>query len=164
MRSHGLLFLVLPILVLLVLVIAPLDLRADVVGAAEVTYGDLLEVDGRRFRLAGIDAPEPGQTCRLKERSYDCGRISATALMDLTAGVSVRCVPLGKATNGLMQATCYAGDYDLSEGMVYTGWALADPANGKKYRRLQESARKARRGLWRGEFLPPWEWRRQRGN
>ena len=152
----------LPILAILLLTLAPQDAKAEVVGAAKVAYGDLLEVAGQSFRLAGIDAPEPGQTCKLKDRSYDCGRISATALMDLTAGVSVRCVPLDETpAEGPARALCYAGDYDLSEGMVYTGWALADPVAGKRYRRIQEGAKKAKRGLWRGEFLPPWEWRQR---
>jgi endonuclease YncB( thermonuclease family) len=36
--------------------------------------------------------------------------------------------------------------------MVHTGWAVADPAIGQKFAKTQARARKARRGLWRGEF------------
>ena len=146
---------------LLLLALAAAPTSADeVTGPPTVVSGDLLEVGGQRLRLAGIDAPEPGQSCRLSDRSYDCGRISATALMDLTAGVEVRCAAEPAAADGRPAlATCFAGDYDLSEGMVYTGWALADPESGGRYKRLETGAKKARRGLWRGSFEPPWVWR-----
>lgn len=55
-------------------------------------------------------------------------------------------------------ARCFAADYDLSEGMVYVGWALAAPATGDRYGRVQEQAKRSKRGLWRGRFVAPWEW------
>ena len=150
------------ILLLALALAAPPTLQAaaeDITGPPTVVTGDLLEVAGQRLRLAGIDAPEPGQTCSLRDRSYDCGRISATALMDLTAGVEVTCRLHGEAAAEPSQATCHAGGYDLSEGMVYTGWALADPQGDGRYKRFEAGAEKARRGLWKGAFEPPWEWR-----
>lgn len=148
-------------LFLLTLLAAPAGAagEAEIIGPPRVVSGDHLEVAGKSLRLAGIDAPEAGQECRLSDRSYDCGRISATALMDLTAGVEVRCRRLGEAGESPATATCFAGDYDLSEGMVYTGWALADPHSGARYKRLEAGAKKARRGLWKGSFEPPWVWR-----
>ena len=150
-----------PLSLILALAAAPAALAGggEITGPPRVVAGDLLEVAGTRLRLAGIDAPEPGQSCRLNQRSYDCGRISATALMDLTAGVEVRCAPLEAGGDAPAAAVCYADDYDLSEGMVYTGWALADPHSGARYKRLEAGAKAARRGLWRGSFEPPWEWR-----
>jgi endonuclease YncB( thermonuclease family) len=120
-----------------------------------------LVVAGITLRLAGIDAPEDGQRCRLDNgKIYDCGRISTTALMDLTAGVRVVCkVSVGKK-GGLPLATCRAGGYDLSKGMVHTGWALAWPRTGTIYVAVEGAARKARHGLWRGKFDMPWDWRR----
>ena len=50
----------------------------EIKGASRVISGDTLEVAGHRFRLAN-------------GRTYDCGHISATALMDLTVAATVTC-------------------------------------------------------------------------
>jgi endonuclease YncB( thermonuclease family) len=44
--------------------------------------------------------------------------------------------------------------------MVHTGWALAYRRYSKLYVAIEEKAKAAKRGMWRGEFVPPWEWRR----
>lgn len=136
--------------------VAPAAARAEVSGPPRVIDGETLEVAGRRFRLVGIDAPDPAQTCEIRGRRYGCGEVSRTALMDLVAGVEVRCVP----KKGTAFANCYAGGYDLSEGMVHAGWALAMPRAGTKYARIERRAEKAQRGLWQGKFDMPWVWRR----
>lgn len=127
-------------------------------GTPKVIAGDLIELQGQRLRLAGIDAPEPGQRCALEARLYDCGEVARTALLDLTAGTEVRCRPLGQDPGGSTLARCTAAGYDLSEGMAYTGWAMVQPAAAERYGAVQEQARRAKRGLWRGRFVAPWEW------
>ena len=129
------------------------------VGSPEVVDGETVRVAGKTFRLYGIDAPHPAQTCEIRGRTYNCGRVSTTALMDLVAGVNISCVPRSDATGSPILANCHAGGYDLSEGMVHTGWALAMPRDGTKYARIEAKARKAKRGLWQGKFTLPWEWR-----
>ena len=132
----------------------------EITGTPLVISGDTLVLDGTRLRLYGVDAPEAGQKCRLANgRPYDCGLVSTTALMDLTAGVSITCRTRRGATGGDIFATCFAGGYDLSHGMAHTGWALAWPETGTIYVRVQQRAAAARRGLWRGEFVAPWRWR-----
>jgi endonuclease YncB( thermonuclease family) len=51
--------------------------------------------------------------------------------------------------------SCTAGDASLAEGMLRSGWALADQAAGPAYATLQDGARKAGRGLWRSRFELP---------
>lgn len=138
--------------------------HADILGRPKVMSGDTLEIGGQRIRLAGIMAPVDGQSCRVGGRSYDCHYISTTGLMDLTAGAVVRCLPQGQAPDGVLVAICYAGGYDLSEGMTYTGWALAYPRAGNPYLEFEEQARKGKHGLWRGEFSPPWAWSGSNGS
>ncbi len=58
-----------------------------------------------------------------------------------------------------MVAVCSADGYDLSRNMVYTGWALADRGVTERYVPVEQEAREAKHGLWRGEFVAPWEWR-----
>lgn len=79
--------------------------------------------------------------------------------MDLVAGVEIRCVPRASSIGGIRHATCHANGYDLAEGMVHTGWAMAMPRDGGKYLRIEGQAERARRGLWQGKFMRPWNWR-----
>ncbi len=129
------------------------------VGSPEIVDGETVRLAGKTFRLYGIDAPDLAQRCEIRGRTYNCGRVSMTALMDLVAGVNIRCVPRPGVTGSPVMANCFATGYDLSEGMVHTGWALAMPRDGTKYARIEATAKKAKRGLWQGEFTLPWEWR-----
>ena len=135
----------------------PAEKPESVTGQPEVLAGDLIEIEGRRFRLYAIDAPEPGQRCLLK-KLYDCGEVARSALLDLTAGIPVTCAPL--PAEGAEVARCEAAGYDLSEGMVYTGWALADRKMSEHYLPFQREAEARNHGLWRGRFVRPWDWRR----
>lgn len=137
---------------------------AETTGWAEVIDGETLRVAGLEFVLKGIDAPEAGQTCqRPGGKTYDCHRIAATGLMDLVAGATVTCRKTGAMRGGRPVAVCDANGYDLSEGMTYTGWALADPKTGGDYQRFEKTARRKGHGLWKGKFQKPWIWRREHG-
>lgn len=132
-------------------------------GPAEVIDGETLKIGSEVFRLWGIDAPEPQQSCVIRGRTYPCGRIAATALMDLVVATKVSCRLLPDKTDMPRAAVCSAAGYDLAEGMVYTGWALAMPRTGTRLARLERVSAKRKRGLWKGEFQMPWEWRAERG-
>ena len=43
--------------------------------------------------------------------------------------------------------------------MVLNGWALAYRKYSLDYANQEQTARDTRRGIWRGEFVPPWDWR-----
>ena len=130
----------------------------ELTGVPEVIEGDIIALQGHRIRLLGIDAPEPGQRCLFREKLYDCGEISRSALMDLTAGTEIGCTTLGEGPGGTVEALCRADSYDLSEGMVYTGWALPVDRGEEHYSRQLEQAKSKGHGLWRGSFVAPWEW------
>lgn len=133
-------------------------------GTPRVVAGDLIELAGHSLRLDGIDAPAPGQRCAFRNKLYDCGEIARAALLDLTAGTEVVCRTLespGKSSGGpVAAARCSAQGYDLSEGMVYTGWALVLPEGEARYGAQQRRAESRKHGLWRGRFVAPWDWDR----
>lgn len=129
-----------------------------------VLDGDTVELDGRVIDLAGIDAPEFGQVCRRGGTDVDCGMIARTQLLDLTAASEIEC-DLDRAVTRAgwpTVAVCRASGYDLSEGMLHTGWALSAQAGNASatYQAVADAAREAGRGLWGFAFVAPWEWRR----
>ncbi len=118
---------------------------ADVAGTASVIDGDTIEVHGQRIRLHGIDAPESRQLCRLDGKiarrpvaSEDLGR-------DRYKRIIARCTVVGE---------------DMGEWMVANGWALAYRRYSVDYVDEEADAQAARRGMWAGEFVKPWKWRR----
>jgi endonuclease YncB( thermonuclease family) len=134
---------------------------AEIAGSPRIVDGRTLEVAGQKVRLFGIDAPDLDQVCRHGGRDYQCGKVARAALWDLVAGLDVSCTPEAEAPgpDGSIAASCTAGDRNLNESMVAAGWALADRDATERYVAIEADARKARRGLWKGEFEPPWQWR-----
>lgn len=115
-------------------------------GPARVIDAATIEVAGETLRLYGIVAPVPGERCPYRGTEIDCGHVAATALMDLTAATPVSCTVNDGA------ARCEAGGYDLSEGMIYTGWALPLRHAPARLRAVLREAAEKGHGLWRGEF------------
>jgi len=146
-------------LVLTFIVAAPTF--ADVTGKPRIIDGDTIEVTGERIRLHGIDAPESKQTCEWPGKTIQCGRLATLALMDLTAGAVVTCKTLEKDRYGRWVAICFDLDgFDIGHNMVHTGWALAYRQYSTDYVGTEDKAKAAKRGMWKGEFVPPWDWRR----
>ena len=57
-------------------------------------------------------------------------------------------------------AVCAVGDIDLGAWLVRRGYALAYRKYSMDYVDDENAARKSQAGIWAGEFIPPWEWRR----
>ena len=131
-----------------------------IVGLAVVTDGDTLRIGTARIRLFGFDAPESRQSCRLRGRRYPCGKEATKALRDIVKGKTVTCQPTGDKTYGRLVAVCSVDGLDIGDWMVRHGWALAYRRFSRKYVPAEEEAQRERRGIWRGRFMKPWEWRR----
>ena len=133
--------------------------HADVSGPARVVDGDTIEVSGSRIRLHGIDAPESGQLCCAGGRAWQCGQQATGALKDRIDGRSVDCEERDRDRYGRIVALCRAGGSDLGAWLVAHGWALAYHRYSVAYVSDEASAKASRRGLWRGAFVAPWDWR-----
>ena len=135
---------------------------ADLVGPARVIDGDTLEVAGDRVRLWGIDAPEGRQTCTFDGAAVEVGGLATRLLEGLLAGESVRCIQVDIDRYGRVVARCAVEENDLGSMMVNAGWARDYVQYSNGFYQVEETAaRSAGRGLWRGECLAPWEWRRR---
>ncbi len=133
---------------------------ANAVGTASVIDGDTIEVRGQRIRLHGIDAPESRQFCRRDGKPWQCGKDAANALADKIARRTGTCEDLGRDRYKRIIARCTVASEDLGEWMVSQGLALAYRRYSLDYVDEEAEARAARRGIWAGEFVKPWEWRR----
>lgn len=133
--------------------------HADVSGRAVVIDGDTIEVRGNRIRLHGVDAPESTQTCLGDGQPWPCGQRASRALADRIAGRSVDCVETVRDRYGRIVAVCRLGGSDLSAWLVAEGWALANRRYSSAYVGQEATAKAARRGIWRGDFVAPWDWR-----
>ncbi len=128
-------------------------------GRARAVDGDTLDMNGVRVRLHGIDAPESAQTCIADGRRWRCGQRAASALAERISGRSVSCKEIDRDRYGRMVAKCSVGGKDLNAELVSEGWALAYRWYSTDYVDEQATARTAQRGVWRGRFVEPWNWR-----
>ncbi len=131
-----------------------------ITGHAKAVDGDSLEIGPTRVRLFGIDAPEGKQTCQRAGRPWRCGEDAAAKLRALVRDVDLRCTQRDVDDYGRSVAVCHAGSTDINAEMVRSGLALAYRRYSNDYVDEENDARNAQRGLWAGEFTPPWDWRR----
>ena len=129
-------------------------------GLARVVDGDTLDVERVRVRLHGIDAPESAQRCRASGRLWPCGQEATRALARRIGGRPVACEERDRDRYGRVVAVCTVAGRDLNRWMVAEGWAFAYRRYSRAYVAAESRARAARRGIWRGEAVAPWDWRR----
>jgi endonuclease YncB( thermonuclease family) len=134
-------------------------------GQADVVDGDTLAIRGEkaRIRLYGVDTPEGQQTCEdASGKRYLCGSRAAEALSALIGrNGRVTCQEEDRDRYGRIVAVCQANGREINAELIRQGWALEykDYSDGR-YSDEEAEARKAKRGLWTGKFVEPWDWRR----
>lgn len=124
--------------------------------AQTVIDGDSLEVDGKAYRLHGIDAPEPGQICA---DGWPAGHEAEEYLGELVNGRQITCMPTTGDRNGETVALCRADGLDLGSAMVTGGRAFAFVPYSARYISQEDAAKVARRGVHAHKCLTPWKWR-----
>lgn len=110
-----------------------------------------------RVELYGVDAPERGQPF---------GDAAARALRRAVFRTEVRARAEASGPDGRSFFVVRAGDRTLNESLLRNGlawWDREQAPRNERYRRLEQRARAADRGLWaRPEPVPPWSWREER--
>jgi endonuclease YncB( thermonuclease family) len=142
---------------------APLEtVSSDVVsGRASVIDADTLDIHGKRVRLVGVDAPESGQKCLdASKQLVRCGAEAANALDAWIAGNPVSCAIEGKDRYDRLLGVCTVRAASVQEWLVLNGHALAYRSYSTAYVPMEEKAEKAKAGMWAGQFVEPWEWRK----
>jgi endonuclease YncB( thermonuclease family) len=129
-------------------------------GIPKITDGDTIRIGNTRIRLHGIDAPEAKQTCNVDGKEWRCGWEATNALADIVGKLWVTCTKRDTDRYGRVVAVCRAGPINLNAWMVGNGWAVAYRRYSTEYVRDEDDARRGHKGMWRGEFVMPWDWRR----
>lgn len=150
---------------LIVALAFPLSAHAWPATVLDVYDGDTMTVapmgDVRvpiKLRLYGIDAPELEQSCGPQSRDH--------LLSLVRPGENVEVIRMSTDKYGRMVALVAKGRV-LNADMLEAGQAWAYPAfcNApfcKGWKKLEQDAKEARRGLWsRKNPTPPWKWRKR---
>ncbi|MDE0029492.1 MAG: thermonuclease family protein [Deltaproteobacteria bacterium] len=124
--------------------------------AVRVVDADTIDIDGIRYRLHGIDAPESYQTCRAWGQTWECGEAATQALLSHADNIS--CTGEASDRYGRVVGRCTARGVDVNAWLVREGWALA--AYSTDYNDEEADARAQRRGIHRGVFVDPADRRR----
>tara|TARA_R110002073_G_scaffold7790_2_gene43920 strand:- start:79 stop:699 length:621 start_codon:yes stop_codon:yes gene_type:complete len=135
------------------------DLTGRVV---RVTDGDTISVLDRhneqhKVRFFGIDTPE---------RDQPHGDAARKALAELVEGNSVGVVIVTTDDYQRTVGTVYVGETNINLKMIADGhawWYRYYAPHERALEAAEQSARRARRGLWHAQSpIAPWDWRRGR--
>jgi len=139
-------------------------------GEAVITDGDTLKISSNKIRLSGIDAPEIKQTCKKNfidfgffslNKNYFCGELSKKELSKFTNNHTIFCkVEDKKDFFGRYLGTCFKDKININSWLVKNGYAVAYRKYSKNYIEIEKIAKKNKKGIWQGDFLMPWEWRK----
>ncbi len=134
--------------------------ETEIAGRARVIDGDTLRIGARTIRLHGIDAPESRQLCFIDGKRWQCGKDAANILADKIGRRPVTCEDLGQDRYKRIVARCTVAGENINAWMVSQGLALAYRRYSLDYVDEEAAAKAAPRGIWAGEFVKRWEWRR----
>jgi endonuclease YncB( thermonuclease family) len=151
-----------------VLLLAVLSASPTWAASAIARDGGTLQLAGVTYRLDGIDAPELDQMC-IDEHAdaWACGVEARDQLSKLIGSRQIRCEDLGLGTSYKKRhigiCTVEGEGVSLNQLLVRQGFALNfEPYARGRFREDEAGAKENRRGLWKGCFVAPREFRRGR--
>lgn len=125
-------------------------------GAQTVIDGDSLELNGKAYRLYGVDAPDDGQIC---PDGWPAAYEAEVYLGRLIRGKTVTCMAIGWPQKEETNAICRADGVDVGAAMVTGGMAYAFVPYSARYITQESAAATANRGVHGHRCSTPWKWR-----
>jgi len=133
-------------------------------GPAKAVDPTVIEVNGQRIMLFGIDSVMRKQSCMLGGKVWQCWAAALRNLEILVDQGPVTCETVGEAdVYGRLLARCSINGESLNEQLVRTGWAVARRGETTNYVAAETEAKEEKLGLWQGEFMMPDAFRRAAG-
>ena len=127
----------------------------------KIIDGDTIILNSEKIRFYGIDTPEKKQTCTDNNgKSYSCGIRATLELKKIIGSKKVSCIKKTKDRYKRSISICFVDGNDINSLMVKKGWALAYRKYSKKYVEDEVIAKSKKVGMWSGDFIAPWKWRR----
>ena len=152
------------LLSLAMLVIATTVAAKEITGPAKVLDVQVIEIDGQRIMLFGIDSVMRKQACTLDRKLWNCWEAAVRNLQILADQGPATCEAVGEPdVYGRILARCTINGKSLNEQLVREGWAVARPSETTDYVAAEAAAKKAKLGLWQGQFQPPAQFRLTHG-
>jgi endonuclease YncB( thermonuclease family) len=152
----------------LILILAVFTAGQGFAADAVLRDGNAIQLGDVPYRLDGIDAPEFDQMC-IDEHAdaWACGVEARDQLASLIGGRAVRCEDLGADATYKRRhigiCTVEGETASLNQLLVRQGFALnIDPSAKGRFKDDETDAKNNRRGLWKGCFVAPQEFRRGR--
>jgi endonuclease YncB( thermonuclease family) len=136
--------------------------------SAVVRDGNTVQLGELTYRLDGIDAPELDQSCIDDHADpWACGVDARDKLVELIGRRPVRCIDQGTDKSHRKRhlgiCTVEGETMSLNQLLVREGFAMNfEPAAKGRFREDEASAMNDRRGLWKGCFVSPEEFRHGR--
>jgi hypothetical protein len=126
--------------------------KVEVLDAHTLRYADgtLVELNG------GMDAPDLEQPAAVGDGLYSWGERAAEFLRERVGGQAVTCHVEGRRDDKFRGA-CYVDETELQVEMVRNGWAVSHHTGMDGWEMF---ASEGRRGIWRGRFVRPEDWRK----
>ncbi len=148
-----------------ILILAIFAASQSLAASPIVRDGGTLELADAAYRLDGIDAPAFDQVCIDDHAdSWTCGVDARDQLASLIGGREVHCEDLGADATTRNRhigiCTVEGETISLNQLLVRQGFALnLEPSAKGRFKEDEAGAKDNRRGLWKGCFAAPQEFR-----
>ncbi len=126
-------------------------------GRASAAAGDIIRIDNKLVRLAGIEAPDRQQTCARQpgNKKWRCGEQAQAALERLLRSKPVSCLPAGTDDAERIIAKCTVDGRDIAADLVAEGHAFAAGNLFGGYTFQEAEAKQKKIGIWSGDAERP---------
>jgi len=136
----------------------------EINGPAKAVDSTVIEINGQRIMLFGIDSVMRKQNCTLGGKIWQCWAVAVRELEILVDQGPATCEVIGEPdVYGRLLARCTINSLSLNEQLVRRGYAVARPSETTDYVAAEAAAREEKVGLWRGEFMMPEKFREAAG-
>ena len=152
----------------LIFIVALLSAGQSWAADPTVKDGSTLQLADVTYRLDGIDAPEFDQICIDEQAdTWACGVAARDQLTNFIGSRQVHCEDLGADTGYRKRhigvCTVEGETVSLNQLLVRQGFALNSELSAKgRFKDDEAAAKNDRRGLWKGCFVTPQEFRHGR--
>jgi endonuclease YncB( thermonuclease family) len=152
------------LLLLIVAMFAAPAHATEIVGPAKVVDSTVIEINGQRIMLFGIDSVMRKQNCTIDGKVWQCWAAAVRDLQTLVDQGPATCQVVGDPdVFGRVLGRCDINGQSLNEAYVRRGFAVARRNESTDYVAAEAAAKERKAGLWQGQFVPPAEFRRIAG-